>query len=83
MGGTCGTNEAEALIGFSEGPERNRRLGKRRRGWKNDIKIGLKEREQKGAEWIVLAQDRYKQWAVVNAVMSLTVPKNAGNFWTR
>jgi hypothetical protein len=29
-------------------------------------------------EWIDLAQDKYKRRALVNAVMNLWVPKNAG-----
>jgi hypothetical protein len=32
--------------------------------------------------WIDLAQYRDKWWALVNAVMNLCVPYNAGNFLT-
>ena len=35
-----------------------------------------------GMEWIDLAQDRERLKALVNAVMNLRVPLNAGNFLT-
>jgi len=35
-----------------------------------------------GMDWIDLAQDRDMWQALVNAVMNLWVPKNAGNFLT-
>jgi hypothetical protein len=31
-------------------------------------------------DWIGLAQDRYKWRALVNSVMNLWVPENAGNY---
>jgi hypothetical protein len=33
-----------------------------------------------GMDWIDLAQDRDRWWAVVNEVMNLRVTSNAGNF---
>jgi len=36
-----------------------------------------------GMDWIYLAQDMYRSRAVVNAVMNVQVPLNAGNFLTR
>ena len=35
-----------------------------------------------GMDWIDLAQDRDRWQAVVNAVMSLQIRQNAGNFLT-
>jgi hypothetical protein len=35
-----------------------------------------------GTDWIDLAQDRDRWQALVNAVMNLWFPKNAGNFLT-
>ena len=33
-------------------------------------------------DWINLAQDRDRCWALVDKIMTLGVPKNAGNFLT-
>ena len=35
-----------------------------------------------GMDWIDLAQDRDRWWALVNAIMKLRFPQNAGNFLT-
>jgi hypothetical protein len=35
-----------------------------------------------GMDWIVLSQDKAQWSALVNTVMNLRVPLNAGNFWS-
>jgi hypothetical protein len=43
-----------------------------------NITIDLVEIRLGGVDWIILAQDRYKWRALVNAVMNLRVLSNAG-----
>jgi hypothetical protein len=59
------------LVGIPEG---KRPLERPRRRWKNNIKMDLLEVEFGGMDWIDLAQDRYRWWTLVNAVMNLRVP---------
>jgi hypothetical protein len=33
-----------------------------------------------GMDWIEPAQDRDRWWALVNSVINLRIPQNAGNF---
>jgi hypothetical protein len=61
------------LVGISEG-----RAGRR---WEDTIKMDLQEEGRGGMDWIGLAQDRDRWWALVNAVMNFQVPQNAENFW--
>ena len=42
--------------------------------------IRTQEVECGSTDWIEVAQDRDRGWALVNAVMNLRVPYNAGNF---
>ena len=71
MGGACGTYGEEdtyrVLVGKTE---MKRQLGRPRRRWEDNI-YGKWDR---GRDWIDLAQDRDRWWAVVNAVVSLLVP---------
>jgi hypothetical protein len=60
-------------------PEGRRLLGRHRRRWKDNIKMDLQEVGW-GTDWIELAQDRDRSRALVNAVMNLRVPLNAGKF---
>ena len=55
-------------------PEGKRPLGIPRRRWEDNIKMGLQVVGYGGMDWIKLAQDRDRWWAVVNAVMNLRVP---------
>jgi hypothetical protein len=48
----------------------------------DNIKMDLQEVGWEGVDWIDLAQDSDRWRAVVNAVMNLWVPKNAGNLLT-
>jgi hypothetical protein len=60
-------------------PKGKRPLGKPRRRWIYNIKMDLLELGLGGVDWIGVTQDRYRWRALVNAVMNLRIPKNAGN----
>ena len=55
-------------------PEGKRPLGRPRHRWEENIKMDLQEVGCGGMDWIELAQDRDRWWALVNAVMNLWVP---------
>jgi len=63
-------------------PKGERPLGRPRCRWEDNIKTDLQEVGCEGMNWIDVAQDRDRWWAVMNAVMNLRVPQNAGNFLT-
>ena len=52
-------------------PGGNRPLGRPRRRWDDNIKMDLQGVGCGGMDWIDLAQDRDRWWALVNAVMNL------------
>jgi hypothetical protein len=60
-------------------PEGKRPLGRPRRGWINNIKMDLLVIGVSVVDWIGLVQDRYRWRALVNSVIKLRVPQNAGN----
>jgi hypothetical protein len=53
--------------------EEKRPLGGPRSRWEDNIKMDLQEVGCVGMDWIVLAQDRDRWRALVNAVMNLRV----------
>jgi hypothetical protein len=61
-------------------PERRRPLRRQRRRWVDNIKMDLRQIGWDGMDWIDLAQDRNQWRALVNTVMDLLVPYNAGKF---
>jgi hypothetical protein len=63
-------------------PEGKRPLGRPRRRRIDNIKMDLLKIGVSVVDWIGLAQDRYKWRALVNSVMNLRVPQNAGNLPT-
>jgi hypothetical protein len=76
VGWTCGTNGEKRnvyrlLVGKTE---ETRPLGRSRRRWIHNIKMGLLEKVLSVVDRIGLAQDRYRWRALVNSVMNLRVP---------
>jgi hypothetical protein len=52
-------------------PEGKRPLSRLRRRWKDDIKVDLQEVGCRDIDWIELAQDMNRWWALVNVVTNL------------
>ena len=59
-------------------PERKRPLERPRRRWEDNIKMDLQEVGGGCEDWMELAQDRDRRWALVSTVMNLRVPKMRG-----
>jgi hypothetical protein len=55
-------------------PEGKRPLGRPRHRWKNNIKMDLQEVEEGRGDWMELAQDRDRWWALVGTVRNFRVP---------
>jgi hypothetical protein len=64
-------NAYRLLVGRQEG---KRPLGRPRRRWVDNIKMGLGEVGWGDVDWIGLAQDRNRWRALVNSVLNLRVP---------
>jgi len=63
-------------------PEEKRPLGRPRLRWEDNINMDLQEVGCGGMDWIELTQEMDRWRALVNAVMNVRVPQNAGNFVT-
>ena len=55
-------------------PDGKRPLGRPRHRWEDNIKVDLQEVGCGDMDWVELAQDRDRWWALVSAVMNLRVP---------
>jgi hypothetical protein len=67
------------LVGKREG---ERPLGRPKRRWEDNTKMGFKGIDVGGMDWIELASDKNWWRTCVKEVMNLRVPQNAGNFLT-
>ena len=78
MGGACGAYGGGERRGvyrvLVRKPKGKRPLGRPRRRWEDNIKVGLQEVGCEGMDWIELAQDKDRWRALVTAVMNLRVP---------
>jgi hypothetical protein len=76
MSGACSTyGEKRGAYRILVGrPKGTRPLGRPRRRWENNIKMGLQDVGWEGVNWTELAQDRDRWRALVNAVMNIRVP---------
>jgi hypothetical protein len=63
-------------------PGGKRALRRPKHRWEDNIKMDLREVGCGDMDQIKLVQDRDRWQALVNAVMNLWVPENAGNFLT-
>ena len=61
-------------------PEGKRPLGRCRHKWEDNVKMDLQEVGGGGGDWMELAQDRDRWWALVGTVRNLRVPKMRGIF---
>jgi hypothetical protein len=62
-------------------PEAKRPLGIPRHMWVDNIKMGLRDIQWSGMDWIDVAHDRDQCRALVNTVVELWVKKNRGRSW--
>jgi hypothetical protein len=59
-------------------PKEKRPLGRPRGRWVDNIRMDLGEVGSGDVDWIGLAQDRNRCRALVNSVLNIWVPENAG-----
>jgi hypothetical protein len=65
------TNACSVLVGKPEG---KMPLGRPRRRWVDNIKMGLREIGWDGVDWIDMAQGRNQWMALVNTALNFRVP---------
>jgi hypothetical protein len=64
----------EPYTGFWVGkPEGKRPHGRRRLRWEDNIKMDIQKMGYKSKNWIELAQDSDRCWAILNAVINFRV----------
>jgi hypothetical protein len=76
MDGVCGMCREEKRIAdrvLVGKPEGKRPLVQAKCWWEGSIKVDLKEIGREGVDWMHLAQDINRWWAVVNIIMKLWV----------
>ena len=66
-----GRSVHKVLVGKPEG---KRPLGRPRHRWEDNIKMDLQEVGSGCGDWMGLAQDRERWWALVSTVMNSRVP---------
>ena len=66
-----GRGAHKVLVGKSEG---KRPLGRPRHRCEDTIKMDLEELGRGGGDWMELAKDRDRWWALVSTVMNFRVP---------
>jgi hypothetical protein len=84
LGRACGMYRVEerCIWSFGGGTEGKTPLGRCRHRWEDNVKTCLKEVAWELMDWLNLAQDRDKWWALVIAVMNFQVPSYVRNFLT-
>jgi hypothetical protein len=70
-------NACRILVGKPEG---KRPLGRPRRRWVDYVKMNLREIRWDGMDWIDMVHYRDQRRALVNTILNLRVPKDAGKF---
>jgi hypothetical protein len=70
-------------IGFVGKPECKRALGKPRRRWEDNIKMGLREIRWGDMNWIHLAQGSIKCWEIVEQLRDWPIHKKDQAPWTK
>ena len=76
LGEACGTygGRERCAQGFGGKPEGKRPFGRPRLRWEDNIKMDLREVGRDCGDWMELAQDRDRWWALVSTVKNFWVP---------